>query len=81
MEAILEMGEYNRLLNVNGGCLLIIWSYFYAQFSHTDHGAGLLALLSTSLGFTLVGGDDGYPGQLVRFLLRLVVPLRPHLAF
>ena len=80
MEAILEMVDYNKWFNVNGGGLLIIWSYFYAQFSHTDHGAGFLALLSTSLGFTLVGGDDGYPGQLVRLLLRPVVLFGAHLA-
>ena len=57
---------------------LVVGRHLYAEFAHPDHRAGLLALLSASLGLTLVGGDNGYPGQLVLFLLRSVVPLGRH---
>ena len=67
-----------RIFNLTGS-LLIIGRYFYTEFPHPHHWAGLLALLSASLGLTLVRGDDGYPGQLVRLLLRLIViPLWRH---
>ena len=57
---------------------LVIGRHLYAEFAHSDHGAGLFALLSASLGLTLIRGDDGYPGQLVLLLLRSVVPLGRH---
>ena len=82
MEAILEREtrrETSR--HKTRGNLLIIGGHFYTEFPHPDHWTGFLALLPASLGFTLISGHDGYPGQLVRLLLRLVVPLRPHLAF
>ena len=69
-----------RIFNLTGS-LLIIGSYFYTEFPHPHHWAGLLALLSASLRFTLVSGYYGYPGQLVLLLLRLVVPLGGHLAY
>ena len=70
----------NRIFNLKDG-LLIIGSDFYTEFPHPHHWTGLLALLPASLRFTLVCGHDGYPGQLVLLLLRLVVPLRAHLAY
>ena len=57
---------------------LVIGRHLYAQFAHPDHWTGLFALLSASFGLTLIRGDDGYPGQLVRLLLRSVVPLGRH---
>ena len=59
--------------------ILVIGGHFNAQFSHSDHRTGFLALLSASLGLALVGGHDGDPGELVRLLLGLVLPLGRHL--
>ena len=80
MEAILEVRERNIETGQRRRDLLIVRSYFYAEFSHPHHRAGLLALLSASLGLTLIRRDDRYPGQLAGLLLRLVVPFRPHLS-
>ena len=81
MEAILKRekrGETNK--HQTRGNLLIIGGHFYTEFAHPHHWTGFLALLSASLGFTLISGHDGYPGQLVGLLLRPVVPLGAHLA-
>ena len=81
MEAILEREKHRETSrHQTRGNLLIIGGHFYTEFAHPDHGTGLLAFLSASLGFTLVSRHDGYPGQLVRLLLRLVVPFGAHLA-
>ena len=82
MVAILEREKHEELfkLTKKRKLLLIIGGDFYTEFSHPDHGTGLLAFLSASLGFTLISGHDGYPGQLVLLLLRLVVPFGTHLA-
>ena len=81
MEAILER-ETRRHTNRHQtrGNLLVIGGHFYTEFPHPHHRTGLLALLPASLGFTLISGHDGYPGQLVGLLLRPVVPLGAHLA-
>merc|ERR1719357_1129166 len=61
------------------GCNLITWSDLDTELSHPHHRAAFLALLPASLGFALVRGDDGDPGELVLLLLLLLL-LRRHSA-
>lgn len=53
--------------NLRGG------RHFDAQLAHADYGTGLLALLTTSLGFAFVCADDGNSCLLVRLLYGLIL--------
>ena len=57
--------------------ILVVGSDLDTKFAHPNNGTGLFALLSASLGLALIRGHDGYPRQLVRLLLLLLL-LRGH---